>query len=80
VQFATSKLETTVDTKLAEGVPQLYRSPFVLATLDPSVLKDDANVEYNPFNSWGPNHVSVGGGANYSNDLPGGREPLSASA
>jgi hypothetical protein len=69
VQFATSKLETTVDTKLAEGVPQLYRSPFVLATLDPSVLKDDANVEYNPFNSWGPNRVSVGGGANFSNDL-----------
>ena len=42
-------------TKIAQGIPQLYRSPFVLATLDPSVLKDDANVEYNPFNSWGPN-------------------------
>ena len=41
----------------------------MLATLDPSVLKDDANVEYNPFNSWGPNRLSVGGGANFSNDL-----------
>jgi len=69
VQFTTSKLETTVDTKIAQGIPQLYRSPFVLATLDPSVLKDDANVEYNPFNSWGPNRLSVGGGANFSNDL-----------
>ena len=39
VQFTTSKLETRVDTKLAEQLPQLYRSPFVLATLDPSVLK-----------------------------------------
>lgn len=69
VQFATSKLETTVDTKIAQDVPQLYRSPFVLATLDPAVLKDDANVEYNPFNSWGPNRLSIGGGANFSNDL-----------
>jgi len=69
VQFSTSKLETTVDTKIAQGIPQLYRSPFVLATLDPSVLKDDGNVEYNPFNSWGPNRLSVGGGANFSNDL-----------
>ena len=52
-----------------EQLPQLYRSPFVLATLDPSVLKDDANTEYNPFNSWGPGRMSVGGGANFSNDL-----------
>ena len=41
----------------------------MLATLDPSVLKDDANTEYNPFNSWGPGRMSVGGGANFSNDL-----------
>lgn len=69
VQFSTSKLETTVESQIAEQVPQLYRSPFVLATLDPSVLKDDTNVEYNPFNSWGPGRMSVGGGANFSNDL-----------
>ena len=69
VQFTTSKLETTVETKLAQQIPQLYRSPFVLATLDPSVLKDDTNTEYNPFNSWGPGRMSVGGGANFSNDL-----------
>ena len=69
VQFNTSKLETTVDMKLALELPQLYRSPFVLATLDPSVLKDDTNVEYNPFNSWGAGRMSVGGGANFSNDL-----------
>ncbi|HEY2018108.1 MAG TPA: carboxypeptidase-like regulatory domain-containing protein [Bryobacteraceae bacterium] len=69
VQFTTSKLETTVDTQIAKDIPQLYRSPFVLATLDPSVLKDDSNTEYNPFNSWGPGRMSVGGGANFSNDL-----------
>ncbi len=43
VQFTTSKLETTVEAKLSEELPQIYRSPFVLATLDPSVLKDDTN-------------------------------------
>jgi hypothetical protein len=69
VQFTTSKLETTVATQIAQDIPQVYRSPFVLATLDPSVLKDDTNVEYNPFNSWGPGRMSVGGGANFSNDL-----------
>src|SRR5215472_17671396 len=69
VQFTTAKLETSVEAKISEDIPQLYRSPFVLATLDPSVLKDDSNVEYNPFNSWGPGRMSVGGGANFSNDL-----------
>lgn len=69
VQLTTSKLETSVGSKIAEDVPQLYRSPFVLATLDPSVTKNDGNSEYNPFNSWGANNLSVGGGASYSNDL-----------
>ncbi len=69
VQLTTSKLDTSVDAKIAEGIPQLYRSPFVLATLDPSVLKDDTQTEYNPFNSWGPGRMSIGGGANFSNDL-----------
>jgi hypothetical protein len=69
VQFSTSKLETTVEMKIAKEIPQLYRSPFVLATLDPSVIKDDGSPEYNPFNSWGPGRMSVGGGAAFSNDL-----------
>ena len=69
VQFNTSKLDTTVESQIAQGIPQLYRSPFVLATLDPSVIKNDANAEYNPFNSWGANQLQVGGGANYTNDL-----------
>jgi Carboxypeptidase regulatory-like domain len=69
VQFSTSKLETSVESKIAGEIPQLYRSPFVLATLDPSVVKDDTQTEYNPFNSWGPGRLSVGGGAQFSNDL-----------
>ena len=69
IQLTTSKLETSVGSKIAQDVPQLYRSPFVLATLDPAVTKNDSNSEYNPFNSWGANNLSVGGGASYSNDL-----------
>lgn len=69
LQFNTSKLDTTVESRIVEGLPQIYRNPFVLATLDPSVLKNDSNSEYNPFNSWGANQLQVGGGANYTNDL-----------
>ena len=69
VQFTTSSLDTTVESKLSEELPQLYRNPFLLATLDPSVLKDDTSSEYQPFNSWGAGNLSVGGGTAYSNDL-----------
>src|SRR5262249_50089913 len=34
VQFNTAKLETTVDSKLTSTLPQIYRTPFLLATLD----------------------------------------------
>jgi len=69
VQFNTSKLDTSVDAHMSENIPQLWRNPFVLASLDPSVLMQDSSTEYNPFNSWGPNNLSVGGGSAYSNDL-----------
>ncbi|MEO8128045.1 MAG: TonB-dependent receptor [Bryobacteraceae bacterium] len=69
VQFNTGKLETTVDSKLTSTVPQLYRTPFLLATLDPSVEKNDYGSEYMPYHSWGPNQQRVGGGQNFTNDL-----------
>ncbi|MCX6636450.1 MAG: carboxypeptidase-like regulatory domain-containing protein, partial [Acidobacteria bacterium] len=68
VQTATSKLDTTVDSKLVNNLPQIYRSPFLLAQLDPSVEKADGT-EFQPYHSWGPNNQRVGGGALYSNDL-----------
>ena len=69
VQFNTSKLETTVDSKLTGTMPQLYRTPFLLAQLDPAVEKDDYQSEYMPYHSWGANHQKVGGGQNYTADL-----------
>ena len=69
VQFTTSKLEPRSSTKIAEKSRSFTAARSCSATLDPSVLKDDTNTEYNPFNSWGPGRMSVGGGANFSNDL-----------
>ncbi len=69
VQFNTAKLETTVDSRLVNNLPQVYRTPFLLAQLDPAVEKNDSGTEFMPYHSWGPNNQRVGGGATYSNDL-----------
>ncbi|HEY9503708.1 MAG TPA: carboxypeptidase-like regulatory domain-containing protein, partial [Pyrinomonadaceae bacterium] len=69
VQFNTGKLETTVDSKLTNSVPQLYRTPFLLAQLDPAVEKDQGQSEYMPYHSWGPNAQRIGGGQNFTADL-----------
>jgi len=69
VQFNTAKLETTVDSKLAGNLPEYFRSPFLLAQLDPSVEKDDYSTEQMPYHSWGPNDQRIGGGQAYTNDL-----------
>lgn len=69
VQFNTAKLETTVDSKLVNNLPQIYRTPFLLAQLDPAVEKNDGGTEFMPYHSWGPNNQRVGGGARYSADL-----------
>ena len=69
VQFNTSKLETTVDSKLTNNLPQFYRTPFFIAQLDPAVEKNDYSGENNPYHSWGPNQQRIGGGQNFTNDL-----------
>ena len=69
VQFNTSKLETTVDSVLTNKMPQYYRSPFLLSQLDPSVVPSVGNGDWNPYNSWGPTSLSVGGGASHTHDL-----------
>ena len=69
VQFNTAKLETTVDSHLTNNLPQVFRTPFFLAQLDPAVEKNDYASENMPYHSWGPNQQRVGGGQNYTNDL-----------
>lgn len=69
IQFNTSNLETTVDTVLTTRMPQYNRSPFLLAQLDPAVIPNVSNGDWNPYNSWGPTSLSVGGGASHTHDL-----------
>ena len=69
VQFNTGKLETTVDSRLTNSVPQLYRTPFLLAQLDPAVEPNPGSTELMPYHSWGPNAQRVGGGQTYTADL-----------
>jgi hypothetical protein len=69
VQFNSAKVETTVDSTLTGSLPQTYRSPFLMVQFDPSVVPSVSNTDWNPFNSWGPGSQSIGGGADYSNDL-----------
>ena len=69
VQFNTAKLETTVDSVLTGKMPQYNRSPFLLAQMDPSVIPNVSNGDWNPYNSWGPVRQSVGGGGSSQSDL-----------
>ena len=69
VQFNTAKLETTVDSVLTGRMPQYNRSPFLLAQMDPSVIPNVGNGDWNPYNSWGPVRQSVGGGGSSQSDL-----------
>jgi hypothetical protein len=69
VEFNSSKLDTTVDTVIANRLPQLQRAPYFLAELDASVERNDDNPDNAVYSSWGPGQERIAGGANYSNDL-----------
>lgn len=69
VQFNTSNLETTVDSVLTNRMPQVNRSPFLLAQMDPAVVPMTGNGDWAPYNSWGPVRQSVGGGGSSQSEL-----------
>jgi hypothetical protein len=68
LQFSTSKLETTVDNRLTQALPQLHRNAFLIAQLDPSVQLTTGS-ESEPYHSWASNNMRVGGSQSLSNDL-----------
>jgi carboxypeptidase family protein len=68
LQLNTAKLETTVDQKLTQSLPQLYRNPFLLAQLDPSVESTSWG-EDNPYDTWASNNLRIGGSGQFTNDL-----------
>jgi hypothetical protein len=68
LQFNTSKLETTVDNRLTQTLPQLYRNVFLLAQLDPSVESTSWG-EDNPYDTWASNNLRIGGSNQFTNEL-----------
>lgn len=67
VQFDTATSSTTIDQKMANDLPSLGRSPFLLAALDPSVYTN-AYFATQPFVSWTAASVQIGGTSSYSSN------------
>lgn len=68
VQFNNTNVALTVDTKMAQDLPRFERNPFKLSLLDPTVVETRRS-EMNPYNSYAPNSVEMGGLTNLKNEL-----------
>jgi hypothetical protein len=67
VEFNSSNQQLTIDTKMANDTPRLDRNPFKLTLLEPAAI--NTRGEMQPYNSWAPNSVDLGGGTNLKNNL-----------
>ena len=68
VQFNNTNVTLTIDTKLADELPRFERNPFKLSLLDPSTVEQRRG-EMNPYNSYAPNSVEMGGLTDLKNEL-----------
>ena len=68
VQFNTSSMGLTIDTKMANRLPIISRNPFLLVAANPATVVRSTN-EQSPFHHWSPNEFDVGGNTNRKNDL-----------
>ena len=67
VEFNSTNQELTIDTKMANDTPRLDRNPFKLTLLEPAAI--NTRGEMQPYNSWAPNSVDLGGDTNLKNNL-----------
>lgn len=67
VEFNSTNQELTIDTKMANDTPRLDRNPFKLTLLEPAAI--NTRGEMQPYNSWAPNSVDLGGDTNLRNNL-----------
>ncbi|MBL8230731.1 MAG: TonB-dependent receptor [Bryobacterales bacterium] len=74
VQFNTTNVGITIDTKLANELPRFDRNPFKLSLLSPQAV--NTRTEMNAFHSWAANSVELGGGTNLKNDLQVDGSPI----
>ena len=68
VQFTNTNVSMTVDTKMSQDLPRFERNPFKLSLLDPTVVEQRRS-EMNPYNSYAPNSVEMGGLTDLKNEL-----------
>src|SRR4051794_17569084 len=67
VEFNSTNQELTIDTKMANDTPRLDRNPFKLTLLEPAAI--NTRGEMQPYQSWAPNSVDLGGDTNLKNNL-----------
>jgi hypothetical protein len=75
VNFNSTNMVLTVDTKLATELPRLDRNPFKLDLLNPAV-RDTRRNEMMPYHSWAANSTELGGGTDKKNDLQVDGSPI----
>jgi hypothetical protein len=68
VQFNTSTMSLTVDTKMANSLPILNRNPYLLVALNPATVTR-STTEQSPFHHWAASQFDVGGNTNDKNDI-----------
>jgi hypothetical protein len=68
VQFNTSTMGLTLDTKMTNSLPIIHRNPFLLVSLNPATVIR-SSTEQSPFHHWAASQFDVGGNTNTKNDI-----------
>ena len=68
VQFTTTTMETTLDTRLSQELLLLNRNPYMLAALDPAV-NYRGGAENVPYHHWAMSQLDVGGNTATRNNV-----------
>jgi hypothetical protein len=74
VQFNSTNVAMTIDTRLANEIPRLDRNPFKLSLLNPAAV--NTRTEVMPYHSWAANSVELGGNTTLKNDLQVDGSPI----
>lgn len=68
VQFNTSTMGLTLDTKMTNNLPIIHRNPFLLVSLNPATVIR-STTEQSPFHHWAASQFDVGGNTSTKNDI-----------
>ncbi len=68
VEFNTSSMGLTVNTRMANSLPIIHRNPFLLVSLNPATVIR-SSTEQSPFHHWAASQFDVGGNTSTKNDI-----------